>query len=52
MRRFWIALHFIKHGLSWPMCWSIAGTCLEMRKFCREHNIRRDGAWLVGRMEE
>lgn len=51
-KRGWIALVFMfKHGLSWKNAWSVAGTCLEMREFCRTHGIRRDGNWLVGRMD-
>jgi len=51
--RFWIALVFIfKHGLRPSNAWSVAGTCLEMREFCRAHGIRRDGMWLVGKMDE
>lgn len=47
MTRFWIALNFVvKCGL-WPRtAWNVAGTCLEMREFCRKHGVRRDGAWL------
>lgn len=52
MARIWIALIFmVKHGLRPSSAWSVAGTCLEMRAFCRGHGIWREGAWLVGRTD-
>ena len=52
MKRFWIALIFVlKHWLRPMTAWKVAGLCLEMGKFCREHGIHRDGVWLVGMYE-
>lgn len=42
---------WFKHGigLEWTpgTAWYIAGKFMELRAFCREHNIRREGGWLV-----